>query len=140
LVGVVVTVMVMVMVTHEPEYVANPFKKERCKECGHGVRDHRPEAVSDADILTAIAQAQGAQGGHLIIPALAEHGLGTRSSSSSSSLSSSLANSSPSSSQRQVKFTWAATWPRASRTSSLDASRTSSTLPYVVGSSFVTSQ
>lgn len=32
------------------------------------MQDHRPEAISNTNILTTIAQAQGAQSGHLIIP------------------------------------------------------------------------
>lgn len=55
-------------------YAANPFRRDRCTECGKGVRDHRAEAVSNDDIMVAIAHAQGAQGGHLILPA--ENGFG----------------------------------------------------------------
>lgn len=57
-----------------PGFRSHPYKKEKCTECLQHAKDHRPEALSDDDILVAIAQAQGADGGHLILPA--EHGLG----------------------------------------------------------------
>jgi len=55
-------------------FTPNPFKKERCKECHHRVGEHCADAVSDDDIIAAIAQAQGADGGNIILSA--ENGMG----------------------------------------------------------------
>jgi hypothetical protein len=49
------------------QFASNPFKKSRCRNCGHDLREHKGEAVSDADVLLAIQEEQGKDGANIIL-------------------------------------------------------------------------